>query len=84
MKVKIPVFFNTDETLQLEDLGIESNLADCELRDVTFYNINYISPYLDKDNTYTTIASNGTSFISPLSTDEVENLIEEADYIIGE
>ena len=75
MKIKLPILFLTDDICQLEDLGLDFNLSDAEIRETTFYNINAVSPYLENGVNYTSIHANGDGFICPLSVEEVEEII---------
>ena len=69
----IPIFWNTDETKQLEDMGIEPNLLDFVERVVRFYSVEAITSYEGK---YCRIWAGGDSFISPLSMMEVQLLLD--------
>ena len=83
MKVKLPIFFNTEETNLLEDLGIENKNTEAdefdeyEKRDLIFYSITAIFKYLGEDK-YTTILSNSDKFICCLPIEKVEKLIDDA------
>jgi hypothetical protein len=74
--VIIPIYYNTESTKTLNDLGIEYNLSDCDIRDVIFLHINVIGRYIEDDIEGTTIYANGREFISPLKINEVRKLIE--------
>lgn len=45
--IELPVFFHTDETASMIKLDIDCKISDNEIRPVTFYNIESISPYYD-------------------------------------
>lgn len=84
MKIKLPIFHNTDTECTLKDLGIESHteLSEKERRDIIFYHINGISEYIDVEKSgnqfnYTSIHSNGGEYICPLPIDEVEKIIDD-------
>jgi len=74
--VIIPIYYNTESTTTLNDLGIEYNLSDCDIRDVIFLQINAIGRYIENDIEGTTIYANGVEFISPLKINEIRKLIE--------
>jgi hypothetical protein len=74
--VIIPIYYNTESTKTLNDLGIEYNLSDCDIRDVIFLHINVIGRYIEDDIEGTTIYANGREFISPLKINEIRKLIE--------
>jgi len=76
MEIELEIFFNTEETSTLKDLDIEYSLEAAEIRKVTFYNINGIAPYFDKDNTeYCSILSNGSEFMCNMKYPELKKLI---------
>lgn len=77
MNVKLPILFNNDSTDQLEELNINFNLKDYDVREMTFYCINGIAPYVEHGKDYTMVYSNGFDFICPLKMSEVERLIQE-------
>lgn len=74
----IPIYYNTESTTTLNDLGIEYNLSDCDIRDVIFLHINVIGRYIEDDIEGTTIYANGREFISPLKINEVKELYEQS------
>ena len=76
MKLKIPVLWHTDETLQKEELGIDVSSDEVTTRIITFYTIDIITDYFEDGNSYSRVYSNGQVFISTLSRDEVENMID--------
>lgn len=76
--VIIPIYYNTESTKTLNDLGIEYNLSDCDIRDVIFLHINVIGRYIEDDIEGTTIYANGREFISPLKINEVKELYEQS------
>ena len=70
--IKLPVFHHTDNSTTLKDCGIEYTLENnCEVREIIFYQINAISEYIEGDNNYTSIHSNGTEYICTMSLNEV-------------
>ena len=66
-EIELPIFHYTEKTDTLKKLGLDYKLSDCEIRYMTFYNINAVSPYLDEDKEYCSIHSNGSEFICSLS-----------------
>ncbi len=74
MILKLPIFFHTEETSSLEDMGLESSVNSCEVENVIFYHIDAIHAFKEKDKT--TIISSGQTFICNLPVEEVEKLIE--------
>lgn len=56
------VYVLRDEDLDKVDLGLDVDLADCDLADYTFYNIDYVHPY-QYDKCLSVIGSCGDDFI---------------------
>jgi hypothetical protein len=76
MKIKLPVFFRSEE-IKLEELsGKDRSLKDYEIKEVILYNLNYIAPYTEGGIIYTEIHSGDQSFISLLKINKVEELID--------
>jgi hypothetical protein len=80
MKVKLPIFWHTDESALFSELGIdkdenENEFQDCIERELIFYNITAIYKYLGLD-IYTTIIAGGEKYICTLPIKEVEALID--------
>ena len=74
----LKIFVHTSDTKHLRDAGIDYDYEDCEIGEITFYNINAISDEKDGDKIYTCVHSNGTQFISPESPEQVRKLIDVA------
>lgn len=72
--IDLPILHHSDSTNSFKDLGIEYPLSECEIREITFYHINAISPYYDtkEDFEYTSIHTNNTEFICTLPIDKVK------------
>lgn len=81
IKVKLPIFWHSDETALLEDLGLENKDPDefngYEKRELIFYNISAISKYCGEDK-YTNVYANNDKFICCLPINKVEKLIDDA------
>ena len=78
MKLKLPIFFNTDETTTLKESGINYDIEKNDIRFVIFYRIDAIAPYLKDRRKYTTIFSCGDCFICNKPISEIEELIDHA------
>lgn len=80
IKITIPCFFEDEETETNEIIGKEMAYADGTIKNVRFYNINAVSPYVDKvdGKIYACVHSNGTEFVSSLSVKDVIKIIEDA------
>jgi len=78
INLKLPIIFNTEETIIKASLDIDVDLVDCVVKDMVFYSINAISVYSESGVVYSTIHSNGDDFICSLSMIEVEGLIADS------
>jgi ABC-type Zn uptake system ZnuABC Zn-binding protein ZnuA len=76
MKIKLPILFNTDSTQSLQNADVDFDLRLCEVRNITFYEINAVTQYFENEIEYSQIYANGMSFYSTLTIKEVENIIE--------
>ena len=77
MKIEIDVFFHTDSTENLSNLGIDYDIQKCEVRRMTVYNVNAISPYLNTNGMeYCSIHCNGSEFICVESYDTIKQMME--------
>jgi len=84
MRIKLPICFYNDETSQLSDAGIEYDLSDGDVRDVIFYSISVIAPYLYMGKNWTTVYAGGETFICQLPMREVDKLINRQILIYSE
>ncbi len=72
------MFFNTEETLKNENLGLaEVPLEDYVTKNVYIYNIEAISPYTDDESgkTYAKIHIAGDLFISSILFEDIDEEI---------
>ncbi len=77
--ITLPVFFHSSETATFKDVGMDYKLTDCEVRDMTFVNINCFAPYMDDGDdepNYTSIFCNGSEFICNLKYEKVKLFIQ--------
>lgn len=81
-KVEIPVYYHTKETLSKEDMGISVDDNEMRVGLMTFYNIDVVEQAVDEDTlkpvAHAAVLAGGKFFTSPLSKEEVEELIEKA------
>jgi hypothetical protein len=70
--IKLKVYYHTEETDKLTELGLEDKIAneDFELRDVYFVNIDSFYERRDGD---TSIFSGGTHYLTPIKVEEIIN-----------
>ena len=75
--IELEVFFHTENTSNMKALDIDYPMTDCDIRNVTFYSIEHISPWIDTEGTeYCEITSGGQTVISSLSYLQVKELIQ--------
>lgn len=75
----VPVFFHSDETLNMKHGDVDFPLSQCEQRDFYFYHINGIAPYYDAedgDREYASIHTNDSEYITPYPVEELVALLE--------
>ena len=77
MKITLPIFFINENDATLQDLGIKTNIEDSDVREITFYHINYIATYIEDGKSYGLIGTNDENMISPWSKEKIEKLIDE-------
>lgn len=75
----IPIFVNNDLTSTDEKLGMnKTTLKDCDLRPYTFHSVSVVSDYTEEETGVlcARIFSGGDAFVTPLTREEVNELIE--------
>ena len=74
--VTLPIFMHTDETASLNSLGIAVDIAECEVREMVFFNINSISAYTDDrydlPSPFSEVHANGSEYICAMSIDKLK------------
>mgnify|MGYP000278841444 FL=1 len=74
--VTLPIFIHTDETASLKSLGIAIDIAECEVREMVFFNINAISAYTDDrydlPSPFSEVHANGSDYICAMSIDKLK------------
>jgi len=76
--IELPCSYYPKDVLAQIEAGIEKNMliAECEVRPVTFYHIEYVDSFVDDDGKeYSVIHSNGESVICMLKADVVNKMI---------
>lgn len=76
--LKIKVLWNTDETSDLERLGIDSNWDDYDEKLVTIYHIDSITPLeVDKEKLeYSRIITFNTIYVVRMPFEQLDSLID--------
>ncbi len=67
MILELPIYHHTDGTRTLKGLGLDYQIEDCEIRPITFYHIDAISPYIDNSKEYGSIHTNDSEYTCPLN-----------------
>lgn len=75
--LELPIYYQKDEGLNLEELGIDVPLEDCESRYVSFLNIDVVEPYWCENRYLGRIWSGGQPWLSPLSYTDVKSMVTE-------
>ena len=74
--VTLPIFMHTAESASLNSLGIAIDIAECEVREMVFFNINSISAYTDDrydlPSPFSEVHANGSEYICALSIGELK------------
>jgi hypothetical protein len=70
LPIELPIYFNTDETDNLEKMGLDSHVSNCEVRILTFYNINAIGPSKEDDGFEFSLIYTGDASFSCVHTYE--------------
>jgi hypothetical protein len=76
MRIALPILWNDDTDVILEDLGIGTkDLQNKQTKDCIFYKIDALLPYIDNDIEYTEIVCGHKSLICSLTSIEIDKLI---------
>lgn len=78
MQLTIPIYFTNDYNSTLEDLGLKADIRNSDIRDVTFFNINYVSSYIIDGVEMGLIGCNNEDLISPMSKEQILKMIEDS------
>jgi hypothetical protein len=74
--IELQIYFNTEETDNLEKMGLESSVRNCETRFMTFYTINAIGSAIEVDGfEYGLIHTGDESFSTVLTYEELRQII---------
>lgn len=77
LPITLPVYVYDEATASAESMGIETNITDSDIQDARFYHIDHITSYpLEGGGSIGVIASGGSQMLSPMSMDELQELIE--------
>jgi hypothetical protein len=76
LPIELEVYFNTEETENLESLGIDSHVTNCETRLMTFFTINAIGIAKEKDGfEYGLIYTGDENFATVLTYEKLKQLL---------
>jgi len=83
LPIELPIYFNTEETANLEKMGIDSHVKNCEIRLMTFFAINAIGSAKEPDGfEYGIIYTGDQSFSSVLTYKELKESLNSNPQII--
>ena len=76
LPIELPIYFNTDETDNLSKMGLDSHVTNCEIKLVTFFNINAIGSAKEDDGfEYSLIYTGDESFACTYTYEELKALL---------
>ncbi|MEY3085978.1 MAG: hypothetical protein RL037_2197 [Bacteroidota bacterium] len=76
LPIELEIYFNTDETDNLEKMGLTSHVTNCETRLMTFFKIDAIGIAKEPDGfEYGIIYSAADNFASVLTYEELKQLL---------
>lgn len=74
--IALPIFIHTEESAQLQSLNIDFDVADSDVREMIFFNINSIAPYTDDryhlPSPFSEVHANGSEYICAMSIDKLK------------
>jgi hypothetical protein len=78
-QIELPILFHTENTALSTKLEMECRLSDYETRNMTFYRIDGVSPYIDEEDKteYCNIHVNGAEYICNSTYAQVKRMIDE-------
>lgn len=62
MILELPIFHHTDATRSAKDMGLNYELEDADIRPMTFYHVNALSPYFEDGKEYSSIHTNDSEY----------------------
>ena len=68
MNITLPILHHNNRTVSVQDLGVSYELKDCSVKNVTFYKIDAISPFI---KSYSTIYVGSREFVCDVSYGEL-------------
>jgi hypothetical protein len=74
-QIELPIFHHSETSETLKNCGVNYLLEQCEVRPVTFFTMNAISPYYENREEYSCIHSNGSEYICSLKKAKVLEII---------
>lgn len=75
--IQLPILWLDEHSAQLEELGVEQSTTDFNnVKYITFYKIDSLTPIEIEDRDCTIIMSSGQEYTTTLKIEEVKQLIE--------
>ena len=73
--IALPILIHNSQSAELSKLGIDYDIADSDVREMTFFNINSISAYTDDrydlPSPFSEVHANGSEYICNMSIDKL-------------
>lgn len=74
--IELPVYFNTEQTSQADQLGIKVNIDDCAVRRVMFITIDHFFPHKTACGKWRTmLVSSGCDYIVAMKYNDLKELL---------
>lgn len=75
--LELPIFFMNERISSLENAGIDYNVRESDIREVTFYSINAVSQYIEnfEPSEFTNIYVDGDLFVCAWPVEDVKRKI---------
>lgn len=73
--LELDILFHNESTEVQNSIGIDYSLQDCDIRKVTFFHIDAVTPYIDNNIEYSSIFSSGQVFTCVLTYREAVEAI---------
>lgn len=67
--IELEIFFNNDDTVTLDRLDLPVRWCDYDVRKVTFFNIDAISPHIEEGRSYSKVHCGGDMFLCNMDYD---------------
>lgn len=77
MRITIPIYFTSEVNATLLELELKTSIDNDDVKDVTFFRIDYLTTHFIDGKEYTLIGVNNEDLFSPMSKEQILKLIDE-------